>query len=448
MTGNAEALTLAPLAAPAPTGLGPAEPPVSPSAPQVTAPNKPPSQEKRAFILTHKWLIIASLAGICVVLMASFVWLRGTDVLVSVVRRGDLIETVVASGHVESQFRVDIASQMIGTVAQIPVQEGQSVHAGQTLLVLSSDELANTSAQARDVMAQAQAHIRQMRELSLPTALEARRSAAASLLGTQQIYDRTATLMRQGFVTRAQFDEAQKNLDMARAQLETTSAQVRSAQTGGSDYATAQSELGQASAGYAAATSRLAYTTIVAPRDGVLISRSVEQGTVVTPGQVLMILAPAGGVQLILQVDERNLGKVAIGQPALASADAYPKQNFAASIVFINPGIDIARASATVKLAVAEPPAYLRQDMTVSVDIQTARQDRALVLPISAVHDALSDNPWVLAVRDGRAVRRNVKLGLQGSLQVQILAGLSVGDAIIPTTSAIAAGARVRPRTQ
>jgi HlyD family secretion protein len=179
----------------------------------------------------------------------------------------------------------------------------------------------------------------------------------------------------------------------------------------------------------------------------VLIARSVERGAVVVPGQALMILAPTGSVQLVLQIDERNLGKVALGQRALASADAYPSKSFPATVVFINPGIDIARASATVKLAVANPPAYLRQDMTVSVDIQTARRKDALVLPGNSVHDALSAHPWVLAVRGGRAVRQNVTLGLQGDLQMEILGGLVAGDRAIPTTSALVAGDRVRART-
>lgn len=412
------------------------------SAPEPEA-GVPVTRPIRAFLAAYKWLIIMGMGALGATLWATFAYLRGTEVRLETVRRGDLVETVVASGHVESRFRVAIASQMTGTVAQVPVQEGQTVRAGQTLLVLGSDELADASTQARGVVAQAEAQMRRMRELSLPAAREAQRSAAASLRGTQAIYDRTATLMHKGFLTRAQFDEAQKNLDMARAQLATTSAQVSGAQTGGSDYAVAQSQLGQASAGYAAATSRLAYTRIAAPRDGVLISRSVEQGTVVTPGQVLMVLAPAGGVQLVMQIDERNLGKLAIGQPALASADAYPGQHFAATIAFINPGIDIARASATVKLTVPNPPAYLRQDMTVSVDIETARRGAALVLPIAAVHDVLTASPWVLVVQGGRADRRAVKLGLVGNLQVQILGGLAAGDVVIPATSPIAAGARV-----
>lgn len=414
------------------------------SVPQAGETEQPGKVHAPAFVQAHKWVLLVALAIVAGAVLASVLWLRGSSIPVAVARRADLVETVVASGHVESQFRVEIGSQMTGTVAQVAVQEGETVRKGQPLIVLASDELMNTQTQAHDVMTQAQAHVRQLRELSLPTALEARRSAAASLLGTQQIYDRAVILMRKGFMTRAALDDAKKNLDMARTQVRTANAQVGSAQAGGSDYATAQSQLDQARAALAAATSRLAYTTILAPRDGVLIARSVERGAVVTPGQTLMVLAPAGSVQLVLQIDERNLGKVALGQTALASADAYPNKQFPATIVFINPGIDIARASATVKLAVSKPPAYLRQDMTVSVDIETARRQAAIVLPGTAVHDALSTQPWVLLVRNGRAVRQNVTLGLQGNLQVQILSGVAVGDAAIPTTAAIKAGDRVR----
>ena len=105
-----------------------------------------------------------------------------------------------------------------------------------------------------------------------------------------------------------------------------------------------------------------------------LIARNVERGTVVQPGKALLVLAPAGDTQLVLQIDENNLGLVALGQKALASADAFPDKTFAAEVTYINPGIDITRASVEVKLTVAEPPDYLRQDMTVSVDIEVARR--------------------------------------------------------------------------
>ena len=221
--------------------------------------------------------------------------------------------------------------------------------------------------------------------------------------------------------------------------------QVYTASPGGSDYVMAQTQLNQARANLDTAESRLGYATIAAPRDGVLITRSVERGTVVQPGKALLVLAPAGDVQLVLQIDERNLGKLALGQRALASADAYPDQRFAATVTYINPGVDISRASVEVKLTVADPPDYLRQDMTVSVDIEIAKKDDALVLPVRSVHDILSGQPWVLGIKDGRATRRPVKLGLRGSSHIEIVGGLSAGDVAIPQSSGVLTGQRLRP---
>jgi HlyD family secretion protein len=158
-----------------------------------------------------------------------------------------------------------------------------------------------------------------------------------------------------------------------------------------------------------------------------------------------MILAPDGDTQLVLQIDERNLGLLTVGQPALASADAYPEQRFAARVVHVGAAIDIARASVEVKLVVPDPPPYLRQDMTVSVDIDVARRDRTLVLPAGAVRDARGTQPWVMGLRDGRATRIPVRLGLRGDSAIEILDGLAEGDAAIPVGAGVATGQRIRP---
>ena len=203
--------------------------------------------------------------------------------------------------------------------------------------------------------------------------------------------------------------------------------------------------LEQARASLLAARSRLAYTTITSPSDGVLIDRDVERGDVVQPGKALMVLSPAGETQLVLQIDERNLGRLALGQKALASADAFPAQRFAAELAYINPGIDAQRGTVEVKLRVPQPPAYLRQDMTVSVDIEIERRPGALALRAEAVRDASGTQPWVLVVQQGRALRRPVKLGLRGEGWVEVLAGMKEGDWIVPAPDAgVKPGQRVR----
>jgi HlyD family secretion protein len=409
--------------------------------------SSPPAPKLQWFMFPwkHKWLLAVAATAILALGYASFRHFKGDIVSVDLVQRADLIETVVASGHVESAFRVDISSQITGIVVSVVVREGETVREGQPLILLAADELQSAATQALGAVAQAQAHVRQLSELSLPQAIEAQRSAASGLLANQQIFDRASVLMDKGFVTRAYFDDVKKNRDVARTEVATAAAQVRSARTGGSDYAAAQANLAQAKAASLAAASRLAYTTIKAPRAGILIHRAVERGSVVTPGVSLMVLAPKTATQIVLQIDERNLGKIAVGQSAFVSADAYPQQRFAAAISFINPGVDIARASATVKLIVPNPPPYLRQDMTVSVDIETAKRNAVFSLAGNSVHDTLSTAPWVMIVEGGRAVRKNVRLGLHGNNRIEILAGVKPGQLVIPTGSQIAPDARVSP---
>jgi HlyD family secretion protein len=368
----------------------------------------------------------------------------GPAIVADQVRRGSLIETVVASGHVETPYRIEIGSQITGTVEEVLVREGERVLKGRPLISLESRELKAAVVQAQGAVAQSEARMRQLDELTLPSAREALTQAEANLLNAQQTFDRTDKLAKDGFATRVAVDDARKTLDVARAVKRAAEFQVYTASPGGSDHVMAQTQLNQARANLDTAESRLGYATIAAPRDGVLITRNVERGTVVQPGKALLVLAPTGEVQLVLQIDERNLGKIDLGQEAVASADAYPDRRFPAVVSYINPGIDITRASVEVKLTVSDPPDYLRQDMTVSVDIEVASKNDTLILPARSIHDALSGAPWVLIFKDDRAAKRPVNLGLRGNAAVEILGGLSLGDVVIPQNSGVVTGQRIR----
>ena len=393
---------------------------------------------------SHKWFIFAVVLALSVGAWQAVRLIWGPAVVVDRVATGNLVETVVASGHVETPYRVEIGSQITGTVDDVLVQEGERVHKDQPLISIQARELKAAVVQAQGAVDQAEARMRQLAELTLPSARETLTQAKANLLNAQQTFDRTSQLTQNGFATRAALDDAQKTLDVARTQVRTAEFQVYTASPGGSDYVMAQTQLNQAHANLDTAESRFGYATISAPRDGVLITRNVERGTVVQPGKALLILAPTGETQLVLQIDERNLGKISLGQKALASADAYPDQRFNAVVSYINPGVDITRASVQVKLAVTDPPDYLRQDMTVSVDIEVAAKDHTSVMPARSVHDLLSGQPWVLGIKDGRATKRPVRLGLHGNTQVEILEGMADGEVAIPQNSGVLTGQRVR----
>lgn len=332
-----------------------------------------------------RWRWLAALVAAAIAAAAAYALLLAPGVDAVRVVRKDVVQSVVASGRIATPFRVDVGSQIVGTVAEVPVTEGQAVRAGQVLVRLDS--------------AEARANLRQ---------------AQATLANAQAQYERNRKLSEGGFIGKSALDDLWQKLEVARTGVE-------------------------------AARAKLAYATISAPRDGVLIRRDVERGDVVQAGKVLMVLSPAGETQVVLQIDERNLGRLKLGQPALASADAYPQERIAAEVVYINPGVDAQRGTVEVKLRIPRPPAYLKQDMTVSADIEVARSAGALALPAEAVHDATGGAPWVLLAKDGRAEQRAVSLGLRGGGIAEIRSGLEEGEAVLlPGEARIRPGQRVR----
>jgi HlyD family secretion protein len=371
---------------------------------------------------------------------------RGPAVEAYTVARGPLVQTVVASGRVESPRRVEIGSQVTGVVASIPVAEGQSVKAGQLLVALDDREPRAALDQANYAVAQARAKLDQLEATGRPLAEQAMRQAQITFRNADRSLARSRELFAKGFIGQAALDDAERARDVAESQWKAAQVQHASQLEGGTERRLDEAALAQALANLREAQARLAHMTIAAPVDGTLIVRNVERGNVVQPGKALMVLSPAGATQLVVQIDEKNLNLLALGQEAVASADAYPGERFEARVAYINPAVDPLRGSVEVKLDVPHPPAYLLQDMTVSVDVEVARRDSVLFLPADAIHDLAGTNPWVLAVRSGRVARQDVKLGARGEGRVEIAAVLSEGERVIPATHAgLAEGKAVRP---
>jgi len=369
----------------------------------------------------------------------------GTPVDMAEVVRGDIVQTVVASGRVMTPQRVSVSAVITERVVNVPVEEGQTVKRGAVLLVLDDSDERAAMVQARASVAQADARIRQIREVGLPAAQQSSAQAQANLVQARQQFERAQNLKAQGFFSQAGLDDARRNLDVAQSQLESARLQVGSYGPGGSDLQVAQTALAQARAAVEAAQARLDQTVIHAPVDGTLIGRNVEPGNVVQPGKELMVLAPAGQTQVVVQIDEKNLSQLKVGQKALGSADAYPHERFIAELFYINPGIDALRGSVEVKLQIPAPPPYLRQDMTASVDIEVGRHDGVLVIPSGAVFDAAGAQPWVLAVAGWRAEKRHVKLGFKGEGRIEVVEGLAAGDQVVAAAgSGVLPGQRVR----
>ena len=374
--------------------------------------------------------------------------LRGPQVDALVVQSAPLVRTLQFSARVATLSRVDVGSTVTGRVAQVRVMEGTQVRQGDVLVQLESDELRAALAQAVAAERQAKARLEGLRSTGRTAAQAARAQADASLQAASASLARVQQLVAEGFYSPAQLDEARRAVDVARAQQLGAQAQLQATADAGTEVAQAQAQLALAQAATVAAQARLAQATLVAPADARVLVREVEPGQIVQPGKALLSLALAGPTQLVAQVDERFLEQLQLGQPAWVVADAFAGQRFAARVLSIAPAVDAQRGAIEVKFSIEQAPAFLREDMTLSVEVETARRERTLVLPQAALRGpAGGDQASVLVLQDGRAQVRNVRLGLRTLDAVEVLGGLKEGDTVLRGNATLQDGQRVRART-
>lgn len=343
-----------------------------------------------------RWIVIAVLLALALTALAAFT-LRAPRAEALLMQPGPLVRTLQFSARVATLSRVDVGSTLTGRVAQVLVREGAQVRADEVLIRLETDEL----------------------NAALAQAVAAERQADATLQAALATLKRGQQLVAQGFYSAAQIDEAQRAVDVAVAQR------------------------GSARAAVAAARARLTQATLVAPADARVLSRQVEPGQIVQPGKALLSLALTGPTQLLAQVDERFLDQLQTGQQAAVVADAFAGQRFAAKILSIAPVVDAQRGAIEVKFTLLqEPPVFLREDMTLSVEVETGRREQALALPLAALRQAQGDTASVLVAVDGVAQERRLRLGLRTLAAVEVLDGLRAGDAVL-TSMALKVGQRV-----
>ena len=376
-----------------------------------------------------------------------FLVLRPKPVAVDILNlaAADMQTSVVASGRVLPPAKVEIGATITARVDKVQVREGARIVADQVLVELERGEWAAAAAQARAAVARAKARVSSVQTLALPTAQAGLKQAEANLVQAERDDKRNRDLLAKGFISQARVDESERQLDVARSQLTSAKAQAGAQGASGAEAQQAQSQQAEAVAALDATEAKLAQTRIRAPAAGVVLERLVEPGDIAQPGRRMMSLALDGPVRLIVQVDEKNLPLIRQGAIAMAAADAFPAERFEAVVNYISPGIDATRGSVELRLDVAKPPALLKSDMTISMDLQGPLLKQALMLPADAVRQLQTEAPWVLVEREGVAVKVTVKVGLQTQGRVAITEGLKAGDRVILNRE-VEAGSRVRDR--
>ena len=186
------------------------------------------------------------------------------------VTKGELVQTVLANGRVQLPERVEISSKMNGKVASLPVVVGQSVRAGETLLVLESSRERAMLAQAKAGVSHAAARLRKLNELTQTGSVQMLHRAQATMDSANKQYARVNNLAAKGYVGQDQVSESLRNLAIAQSQLANAQFQAKASRGKGSDYALAESALNKARANEQAAREKLDNTVVKADRKSVV----------------------------------------------------------------------------------------------------------------------------------------------------------------------------------
>ncbi len=357
--------------------------------------------------------------------------MRGSALAGYKVAERPLVQTVVATGRVVAVSRAQIGSPVTGVVIERRVREGDRVQAGDVLAVLRADDM---EAAVRD----AEAALAQLQQSTRPQAQAALREAEARLTQATREAQRRRELFQQQAIAREEMEQAIQAETTARANTEQARLTARSLLAGNPAEAAARARV-------ASSKAQLAKTTIRAEVAGTVLTRNAEPGDLVQPGRILFEIAQTGDTEIQVPLDEKNLEVLAIGQTAMCIADAYPARPFPAKVGFIAPSVDPQRGTVDIRLTVTPVPSFLRQDMTVSVNVETGRRDKAIVVPNEALTAMDGNRAELWVVVDGRATKRPVQLGLRGLTQTEVTSGLHVGDWILSDARAsVAPGDRVR----
>ena len=274
------------------------------------------------------------------------------------------------------------------------------------------------------------------------SAVNRRDLAQSDLASTQQQWD---TLDRQ---QEAELEAARARVAQAKASLDAARAGAVQDELKRADVVSAQAQVARAQAAVINARSTLDYTTITAPRDGVILARYVEEGTIVTSGKSLVsqgadivLLGDLSEMLVEVSMDESDVGMVKVGLQATITVDALPEEAFRGQISRIDPQATTQQNVTTVLVTVRveKPDSRLRPGMTASCEFPIARAGNVLCVPSLAVQHLKGQH--VLFVRQGKeAVPVPVEIGLVGDSLTEIRSGVGEGAEVVLPLAAVSAG--------
>jgi RND family efflux transporter MFP subunit len=366
--------------------------------------------------------------------------------------RKTLVLTTTQPARIEAFEVTPLVAKLAGYVAEVRVDIGDAVKKDQALVILRIPELENEVAQKHAYLMQGEAEVKQAAanvdavRAAADTAAAAVAEAEAGVAGAKAVDERwTAELNRieqlaaGGSVTHKLVDETASQVAAAKAASEQATAAVASAKAAAreatalvakaeADREAAEARLGVARADLDRAKTMLQYATLVAPFDGVVTHRAVDNGHFVQPAagataRPLLTVARTDKVRVSLEVPELEAGHVDVGDPVTLTVQALAGKPIQATITRTSWSLDPTNRTLRAETDLPNDLARLRPGLYATAAIELARRENVLSLPVTAIV-RVDEQSLVNEVKDGKVVRRPVKLGLRSGSDVEVLEGL------------------------
>jgi len=353
------------------------------------------------------------------------------------IERGDIARSVVATGKIEPLAKVEVKSKASGIVKQIFVHYSDWVKKGQVLVELDKEELQARVREARAALLAAQAA-----EEAANAAYERNKVEAEGpdLPFLKASMERARKLHSQGLIAQAVMEEADKLYQMA---LNKQMTALRNVSVSRADVARAKAQVAQAQANLDRADEDLRNSTIVSPMDGIVLSRDVEVGDAVSSILVLgsqatkiLTLGDVSDVYVLGKVDEADIGKVYLGQPARIVVESFKDKKFLGQVTKISP-LGVEKDNVTtfeVRASIRNPGGELKAKMTANAEIILEEKKGVLLVPEAAVvydkqRKSFLEIPDPTTEKGRRQVA--VKLGISNGVKTELIEGLKEGQKVI-----------------
>lgn len=329
----------------------------------------------------------------------------------------DFRATVPVTGTLVSNARVDVKAEVVGRVTRFDKEEGSPVAAGETVVWVNDENHKLAVRQAETAVRVAEAGLERAKLMEAHSRSE---------------LERAQNLLKSGGIT-------DKDLKAAQLAGRDSAAQVM----------VAEAQLEQARAALAVARKQLRDTEIKSPVAGEIQRKFVNKGAYVEFPTPVFTVVDNRRLELESPVASADLAPIRSGQPVTFTVNSYPGVQFEGRVLEILPAVDEATRSAKVRIQVNNPGGRLKAGMFAEGEILTGVNGNAIVIPSAAVYrdDRTAKSSYVFVVENGRAVKRQVRIGRERDSKLEILEGLQPGDQLIAEQSIeIAEGVRVQAR--